>query len=144
MDLTPELLRIYRETSYRFIADKIPVYFKIGVVEPGIDAMLARREVFTAGLITAHNPLGMRKTHFQNQHAQNRLMRSLRARSLPFVYGAGGDDTWSEQSLLALGIEIGDLIALACEYRQHATVWIQRGKAPELVVTPFGQASVAS
>lgn len=141
MDLTPELLRAYRETRYTVIVGLGTLAFRIGEPAPALDAVLSQRGAWTAGFITAWNPLSESRRISDNKAAQRRLQRSLHDLGLAVFEGAGQDANeppiWREPSLLAIGMRIEQLIGLATLYQQHASVWIEHGKAPELIPTPI-------
>jgi hypothetical protein len=143
MDLTPELLRAYSETRYTVIVGPSTISFRLGEPVPALDAFLAQRGVWTAGFITAWNPLSERRPIGENKAAQKRLQQAIGDLGLPCYEGAGQDEndppTWLEPSLLAVGIRIDQLIGLATEYRQHASIWIEHGKPPELIPTPIAR-----
>lgn len=144
MDLTPEHLRLYRETAYTVWSVRRTLTFRVGERCAGLDCLLDEHCAASAALITAFNPLGEQRDPRVNKLAQLRLRCALRRLDRRYLSAEGRSppsarDRWWEPSLFALGTPIDEALDLARKFQQHAFVWVERGKAPELIPTPvFG------
>jgi hypothetical protein len=132
-----DLITVYRNTDYR--VDAAPkVTLRIDLHDPDIDACLDAHHVETAAFLTAFNPLSRPTSDAENACAQESLVRDLATLGIAHIAGRGigRDGTWPpEPSVLALSISCIAAEELARTYRQNAFVWVERGKAPELVLT---------
>jgi hypothetical protein len=135
--MDPDLIAAYRATDYRIDASP-PVVARIGDASAPVDALLRAQGVTTAVFITAFNPVSRPTDAAENARAQARLLAVLNAGGHAFLPGLGigrvGD--WPpEPSVLALGVTRAEAEALGRAYRQNAVVWIEAGRAPELLLT---------
>ena len=131
MPLTPQLIAAY-ETALYAIAEG-PV-LRIGERNAELDGLLAQRAVASAAFITAANPRGEPRSNAENEAAMASLRASL---SWPWLEGEGRDPEgrWpAEPSVLVLGIARGEAEALGRRLEQNAIVWVEKGKAAELVL----------
>jgi hypothetical protein len=136
---SPELITAYRNTDYQADASPtVTVTVRIDLHDPAVDGLLQSRKVGTAAFLTAFNPLSEPTGDAANARAQECLVRDLAILGIAHIAGrgVGRDETWPiEPSVLALGISRVAAEELARRYRQNAFVWVERGKAPELVLT---------
>lgn len=128
---SPEQLAAYRQSEYAVFEPEIVL--RVGEPNPALDRLLAGAGVASAAFLTAANPRSERRPAEENRAALARLERSL---GRPFLRGEGrsADRSWREPSLLVLGIPRGEAEALGREYAQNAIVFVEKGRAPELVV----------
>ncbi|MFL6571882.1 MAG: putative toxin-antitoxin system toxin component, PIN family [Burkholderiales bacterium] len=131
MPLTPALIKSYERAFYALDSGTV---LRIGVRDAGVDRLLEARGVATAAFVTAANPRGEACARAENDAAMAALRASL---ALPWLPGEGRDPEgrWSaEPSLLVLGMTRADAEALGRRLEQNAIVFIERGRAPELVL----------
>jgi hypothetical protein len=89
-------------------------------------------------VVTAWNPFSTVTEPAENSRAQAQLMSRITALGLRWLpaEGRGRDGRWpAEESLCILGIDADGARALAAEFRQNAILWLETGKAPQVVVT---------
>ena len=131
MPLTPALIESYERALYALHSGLV---LRIGVRDAGLDRLLEACGAATAAFVTAANPRGEARTHAQNEAAMTALRASLALAWLPGE-GRDAEGRWSaEPSLLVLGIARADAVALGRRLEQNAIVFIERGRAPELVL----------
>ncbi len=134
--LRPDLARAYENADYVVFGEP-PIVLRIGKTSPELDALLQKAGKAGAAFITAANPLGMPTDAATNQAAVQALLESLAGTDFT-CYGGEGcdpDHLWTpEPSLLVVGIGRADAQALGRRLRQNALVFIEKGKAAELVV----------
>jgi putative PIN family toxin of toxin-antitoxin system len=131
MPLTPALIESYERALYALDSGTV---LRIGVHSPDLDGLLETHGATSAAFVTAANPRGEARTHAENQAAMAALRASL---SLPSLPGEGRDPEgrWrAEPSFLVLGIARADAEALGRRLEQNAIVFIERGRAPELLL----------
>lgn len=127
----------YAATSYRVDAGPRGRFaIRIGEPSPGLDALLAAAGVETWAFVTAANPGSVRLADADNAARMARLLEAVRGRRLVHYPGTGtGDDrTWpAEPSLLVLGLDTAEAVALARRFGQVAIVAGRRGGVAGLV-----------
>ena len=131
MPLTPALIESYERALYALESGAL---LRIGARDPGLDRLLDGHGVRTAAFVTAANPRGEARDAVANEAAMAALRASL---ALPWLPGEGRDPEgrWSaEPSLLVLGISRADAEALGRRLEQNAIVFLERERAPELVL----------
>ena len=132
---TPELDAAFRATCYRVDSAAGVFDLRIGVVNPAFDDFLRGQGVSCWGLVTAHNPRGVRCDE-QNTARQRDLLcrlKSLQWRWLPARHVAD-DGRWPvEPSVLILQVSEAELCALASDFSQAAVVGGEVGFPPRLV-----------
>jgi hypothetical protein len=136
MPLDPALRRAYERTDYVVFGEP-ELVFHVGEPSPDLDALMADAGVTTAAYLTAANPDGEQQDEDENYAAAAALLRSTLLIGLPAYEGEGRDPRgeWpAEPSVLVLGIERKDAEVIGVTHAQNAIVFIERGKAPELVV----------
>ena len=132
---TPELDAAFRATCYRVDCAAGVFDLRIGVVNPCFDDLLRAQGAGCWGLITAHNPGGVR-CDAQNAARQQALLSRIESSSWPWLPAChlADDGRWpAEPGVLILGIGEAALCALAAEFSQAAVVCGERGEAPRLV-----------
>ena len=125
----------FRATCYRVDCATGVFDLRIGVVNPRFDDFLRARDVRCWGLITAHNPGGVRRDA-HNAARQQALLRRIDSLSWPWLPAcnlADGGNWPAEPSVLVLGVGEVELRALAAEFFQAAIVCGEVGCAPRLV-----------
>jgi hypothetical protein len=135
--LDERTIQAYRATDYRVHADE-PFTLRIDEACVECDAFLEASQAATAAFITAWNPYSQLRSSAENARAQDELAAELAEESIAVLAGEGlgriGD--WPpEPSFFAWGISRDKAVNLAQKYQQNAFVWIERGKAAELVLT---------
>ena len=134
--LSAELIRAYEQALYVVFPG---VEFRLGRRSAALDAVLEAHHARTAAFVTAANPRGERRGEEENRAALAALERAL---GYPYLRGEGRDprgadaaEAWpAEPSLLVLGIARGEAEALGRALGQNALVYIEKGRAPELVL----------
>ena len=132
---TPELDAAFRATCYRVDCAAGVFDLRIGVVNPCFDDLLRAQGAGCWGLITAHNPGGVR-CDAQNAARQQALLSRIESSSWPWLPAChlADDGRWpAEPGVLILGIGEAALGALAVEFSQAAVVCGELGEAPRLV-----------
>ncbi len=131
-----ELWEAYRRTTYVARTPEGELRLRIGRVEPGLDALLARTGAEAWAFVTAWNPGSRPTSPAVNAVRQAELAREVAARGWIALEGEGvGDDgAWPpEPSLLVLGPTREEARALGRRFGQNAVVWAERGGAPVLI-----------
>lgn len=127
----------YEATAYQVDAGPQRRFaIRVGERSADVDELLAAAGVEAWAFITACNPRSVRLADAENAARMAGLVDVVRGRGLAFLPGAGaGDDPgWpAEPSLLILGIDETDAVALAREFDQLAIVVGRRGGPARLV-----------
>ena len=132
---TPELDAAFRATCYRVDCAAGVFDLRIGDVNSAFDDLLRAQGAGCWGLITAHNPGGVR-CDAQNAARQQALLSRIESSSWPRLSAChlADDGRWPvEPGVLILGIGEAELCALAAEFSQAAVVCGELGAAPRLV-----------
>jgi len=108
----------------------------IGERNADLDELLASESASTAAFVTAANPKSARRGDWENEIANTALVNSLTEAGFRCFEGEGRapDGSWSERSALVVGIAREDAEKLGRACGQNAIVFVEHGKAPELVV----------
>lgn len=138
MDAERDRLRTaYEATTYwAEVGPGSRVAIRVAATAGEIDALLSRAGVETWAFITAVNPRSVRLSAAVNAERMARLAARLDDRGLAHLpgEGAGDDPAWpAEPSVLVLGIDEREAVALAREFDQHAIVVGRRGEPARLV-----------
>lgn len=136
MPLSPDLLRAYEKADYVVFADP-ELVIHVGEPNPDLDALMEAGEAATAAFLTAANPDGEQQGEEDNREAAEALLAHELLIGLARFEGEGRDPLgkWpAEPSVLVLGIERKDAEFLGVTHAQNAIVFIEKGRAPELVV----------
>lgn len=127
----------FRATTYRvFGPDGPPIDLRIGGRSVRLDALLERYGCTQWAFVTAWNPGSQPLSAAENAPRQNALIDLLRERRLRWLDGSGIPDRsdWqAEPSVLALGINRDEAVALGRRFGQLAVVVGKCGSAAELV-----------
>ena len=140
MTLPPELLAAYENADYVVLGKMSgPPEFVLRNGEPSrrLDALLEAGEASTAAFITAANPHGERRSAAENQPGVVALNDLLAGSGYPLYPGEGRDPEgrWTpEPSVLVIGIYRDNAEALGRLFGQNAIVFVEKGRAPELIV----------
>ncbi len=132
------LLKAYRETDYRVAGNGADFVIRIGEHSPGLNALLVAQGLKAAAFLTAWNPFSEATDTEKNEQAQVSLETDVARLGLVALpgEGVGRDGNWPpEPSSLIMGITRDQADFLARKYRQNAWVWIESGRAAELVIT---------
>ena len=129
--LTPALIESYERALYALDSGMV---LRVGVREPGLERLLENHGAAAAAFVTAANPRGEVQEPALNEAAMAALRSSL---ARPWLPGEGRDPEgrWrAEPSVLVLGITRVDAEALGRRFEQNAIVFVEKGRAPELVL----------
>ena len=131
---TPELIAAYEKALY-VVFGKPELVIRIGQPNPDLDELLEAEGAATAAYITAANPRGEPATPWKNEIANAALVQSLAGYRCFEGEGRDPQGRWKpEHSVLAVGISRADAEAAARACGQNAIVFVEKGRAPELVV----------
>ncbi len=136
MALSPGLRAAYEKADYVVLFEP-ELVFHVGEASLGLDEVMAADGAFTAAFITADNPVGMVQDEQANLIAYLALSEALEPLGYATYRGEGRDPSgeWrAEASVLVVGIPREEAIDLGERMRQNAIVFIEKGRAPELVV----------
>src|SRR4051812_8977435 len=140
MAVARELVEAYQNAEYVVsgsLRDAPDLVLRVGVPSAALDELLQDDLVATAAFITPENPHGRRQSARENAAAF--LDLNSRLNKLPYKrYPAQGRDPkgrWpAEAGVLLLGIPRAQAEALGRELAQNAIVFVEKGRAPELVL----------
>ena len=140
MPLDPALRAAYENADYLVFASP-GIQFRIGEPSDVIDAMMAMNHVRTAAFVSSATNRGVASPENERRLADFLLRGALDGPPLSARYrvyqGEGRDPegAWkAEPSVLIMGIARAEAEALGRRLEQNAIVWIEKGRAPELVV----------
>jgi glycine/D-amino acid oxidase-like deaminating enzyme len=131
--ISPKLIEAYRKARYVVLPD---IVFHVGEASAPLDALLDDVRANCAAFVTAANPRSQPRSKEENAAALAELDRQVAAAGHDSVPGEGRepDGTWAEPSRLVLGIDRAAAEALGRRFGQNAIVFIEKGRAPELVL----------
>lgn len=136
MALRAELVAAYKRALY-VVYGAPDLVIRVGEPNAGLDALLEADGVDTAAYLTAANPGGELQEETANELACAALHQALADAGHPCYLGEGRDPRgeWpAEPSVLALGISRHEAMVLGRSYEQNAIVFVEKGRAPELVL----------
>jgi len=135
VSLRPELLEAYRRTHYAVFGEP-ELVLRIGERNADLDELLEAEGVTTAAFITAANPGGRKRGNWENEVANAALVKSQNEAGLRCFEGEGRapDGSWTEKSVLVVGISRTDAEVVGRAFGQNAIVFVERGRAPQLVL----------
>ena len=135
MPLPAELRNAYESADYVLFTDP-PIILKIGEPSRRLDALLEEEGATTAAFLTAANPRSKPCSPAENAAALATLDQVIAASGYPWFAGEGRepDGSWVEPSRLVIGIYRDNAEALGRIFGQNAIVFVEKGRAPELVV----------
>ena len=133
---TPELIAAYEKALY-VVFGKPELVLRVGERNPNLDELLEAEGAATAAYVTAANPNGAATTAWRNEIANAAMVELLEKEGHACYEGEGRDPQkrWTpERSVLAIGISRTDAQALGRVFGQIAIVFVEKGRAPELMV----------
>ena len=110
---------------------------RIGQPNADLDELLAAEGAATAAYITAANPRGVATSAWKNEIANAALVETQTKAGYRCFEGEGRDPQghWKpERSALVVGISRADAQRVGRAFGQNAIVFVERGRAPELVI----------
>jgi len=132
--VTPELIAAYEKALY-VVFGKPELVLRIGKPNPDLDELLEAEGAATAAYVTAANPRGEVTTPWKNEIANAALVQTLAGYSCFEGEGRDPQGRWTpERSALVVGISRSDAEAVGRAFGQNAIVFVEKGRAPELVV----------
>ena len=135
MPLAPDVLASYRKALY-VVFGAPELVIRIGEPDAMLDALMDEEGADTAAYLTAANPRGELQEKRANELSCMALHQMLADAGYACYLGEGRDpegDWPAEPSVLAVGISRHEAEVIGRSYEQLAIVFIERGKAPELV-----------
>ena len=136
MPLDRDLVEAYRRADYAVFGEP-ELVLRIGESNEALDALLDEQGVGTAVFVTAANPRGRAAGKTENVLATTALLQAQREAGYACYEGEGRDPQgeWpAEPSVLVVGIPRAEAEVLGRSYEQNAIVFVERGRAPELVL----------
>ena len=133
--ISRELATAYEDADYVVFGEPEFV-LKIGEHSARLDALLETEHSSTAAFVTAANPRSEKKSAAENAAALAVLDQLIAAAGYPWRAGEGRepDGGWVEPSRLVMGIYRENAEALGRLFGQNAIVFIEKGRAPELLL----------
>jgi hypothetical protein len=131
---TPDLIGAYEKALYVVFGEP-ELVIRIGEPNPDLDELLEAEGAATAAYITAANPRGEPASRWKNEIANAALVKSLAGYRC--FEGEGRDPLgrWKpERSALVAGISRADAEIVGRAFGQNVIVFVEKGRAPELVV----------
>ena len=110
---------------------------RIGEPNPDLDELLEAEGAGTAAFITAANPRGELTSAWKNEIANAALVETQTKAGYRCFEGEGRDPQgrWKpERSALVVGIPRANAEAVGRAFGQNAIVFVERGRAPELLL----------
>ncbi|MEO8717028.1 MAG: DUF3293 domain-containing protein [Burkholderiales bacterium] len=136
MPLGPDLIVAYLGAEYVVFGEP-ELVLRVGEPSKELDALLEAEGADTAAYVTAANPNGRFAGKAENLLATTALLEAQRVAGYACFAGEGRDPQaeWlPEPSVLVVGMTRREAEVLGRSYEQNAIVFIEKGKAPELVV----------
>ena len=133
---TPEQIAAYEKALY-VVFGTPELVMRVGEPNPDLDELLEAEGAATAAFITAANPRGEATSAWKNEMANAALVESLNRAGYRCFEGEGRDPQkrWKpERSALVVGIPRADAEGAGRAFGQNAIVFVERGRAPELVL----------
>ena len=133
--ISRELIAAYENADYVVFAEP-ELVLKIGEPSARLDALLQTEHCSTAAFVTAANPRSEKKSAAENAAALALLDQVIAAAGYPWraAEGREPDGSWREPSRLVMGIYRENAEALGRLFGQNAIMFVEKGKAPELLV----------
>ena len=126
----------YRNTVYIAVLDERELHIRIDRATTDLDTALVRRGVATWAFITAWNPLSQMLSRAENDARHAKLIEEASAWHFETGVGRGepADGAWvPEASVLVLGINQSEALALGRRYGQLAIVVGRHGEPAKLI-----------
>ena len=134
--LSPQLLTAYEGADY-VVLTRPELVLRIGEPSSRLDRLLDEAGAATAAFVTAANPNSEAKSAKENAPAIAALEEMVKASGYPRHRAEGRDPAgrWpAEPGLLVIGIYRANAEVLGRVFGQNAIVFIEKGKAPEIIV----------
>jgi hypothetical protein len=134
-DIPDELKQAYENADYVVLLEP-ELVLRIGERSERLERLMASVHLSTAAFVTACNPGSNRQPDAENAAAAEALEGLVAAAGYPRHRGEGRDPDEAyppEASLLILGIHRENAEALGRLFGQNAIVYVEKGRAPELV-----------
>ena len=134
--VTPEQIAAYEKALY-VVFGTPELVIRIGEPNADLDELLEAEGAAAAAFITAANPGGEQVSAWKNEIANAALVESQTKAGYRCFEGEGRDPEkrWKpERSVLIVGIPRADAEAVGRAFGQNAIVFVERGRAPELVI----------
>ena len=135
MALAPDLEKSYRQAQY-VVFGAPDLVIRIGEESDLLESILDEEGAESAAYLTAANPGGVLQDERANALSAAALHQVLADAGYTCYLGEGRDPSgeWpAEPSVLAVGISRHEAEVIGRSYEQNAIVFIEQGKAPELV-----------
>jgi hypothetical protein len=133
---TPGLIAAYEKALYVVFGEP-ELVIRIGEPNADLDELLEAEGAASAAYITAANSRGEMTSPWKNEIANAALVDTLTEAGYRCFEGEGRDPQrrWTpERSALVVGISRADAEAVGRAFGQNAIVFVEKGRAPELVV----------
>jgi hypothetical protein len=133
----PELLEAYKRTQFIVDLPDRQTVICHGKRNNVIEQILSEHAAKTGAFVTAHNPRSQRLSDDQNRERHRLLIADVEKQSFAYLTGrgVGEDHSWpAEESLFVIGTTHDQATALGTKYGQLAIVWVEMGRAPEIVL----------
>jgi len=133
MPISAKLVEAYRKAEYAVPPD---IVLRVGEPNARLDALLAEMRAASAAFVTAANPGSQPRSNEDNAAALAELDREVAASGYDSCPAEGHDPDghWSEPGRLVLRNERGAAEAPGRGFGQNAIVFVEKGRAPELVL----------
>ncbi len=133
--MNKKLIEQYRDSDYIVFLEP-ELVLKVGEPSERLDRLLEVHGAASAAFVTAANPRSEKRSAAENAEAMGALDGILAAAGYPRYPGEGrnAERSWREPSVLAIGIFRANAQALGRLFGQNAVVFIEKGKAPELLL----------
>ena len=134
--VSSETIGAYMRANYTVLSPK-PFTFQIGKVSQPLLDLHQSHNCVSSAFVTACNPLGVLTSEMKNIATQNAFETDLINKQITFIQGVGRDKVGSwpgEQSVLILGVKIGEAKMIGVDYLQNAIVWIDTEVKPKLIL----------
>lgn len=132
-----ELIRHYLSANYQVMIGSDIITLSINQPSKSLSQLLTASGHQSAVFITAFNPLSQQKNLNENLINNEYLQLTLMQHTHQIFKGISTDpsERWAtEESYLALGIDLKTSKALGTQFNQNAIVWIGADTKPRLVL----------
>jgi len=136
MPVGPDLIAAYLGAEYAVFGEP-ELVLRIGEPSAALEALLEAEGADTAAYVSAANPHGRQAGKTENVLATTALLEAQREAGYACFPGEGRDPhgEWpAEPSVLVVGISRSEAQTVGRRYEQNAIVFMEKGKAPELVL----------
>jgi hypothetical protein len=136
MPISDRLLAAYENADYVVFGEP-ELVLHVGEHSPELDALMEADGATSAAYVTPANPRGEKWSPEENLSALETLLESLRETYYTCYPGEGRDpesDWIAEPSVLIVGIPRDVAEELGRNLGQLAIVFVEKGRAPQLVV----------